>query len=146
MSSSSLHELPVKYLLDTNMVSYIVTGQSLAARERMASLTDDSICCVSTVSEGEIQYGLAKRPKDIAFRSLMDGFLASVRVLPWDREEAYTYGLVRAKLQNAGTPLGSLDMMIAAHAVAIGAVLVTNDKAFGRVDDLHATVNWATDL
>ena len=146
MSSSALFEPPVTYLLDTNMVSYIVTGQSLAARERMASLTDDSICCVSTVSEGEIQYGLAKRPKDIAFRSLMDGFPASVRVLPWDREEAYTYGLVRAKLQNAGTPLGSLDMMIAAHAVAIGAVLVTNDKAFGRVDDLHATVNWATDL
>jgi tRNA(fMet)-specific endonuclease VapC len=133
------------YLLDTNMVSYIVTGKSPAARDRMDKLTHDDICCISTVSEGEIQYGLAKR-NDAAFRSLMDGFLASVRILPWDREEAYTYGLVRAKLQNGGTPLGSLDMMIAAHAVATGAVLVTNDKAFGRVEDLHAMVNWATDL
>ncbi len=136
----------VIYLLDTNMVSYIVTGQSPAARERMASLTHDDICCISTVSEGEIQYGLAKRPNATEFRGLMDGFLASIRILPWDREEAYHYGLVRAKLQNAGTPLGSIDMMIAAHAVAIGAVLVTNDKAFGRVDDLHVMVNWATDL
>jgi tRNA(fMet)-specific endonuclease VapC len=137
---------PVIYMLDTNMVSYIVTGHSPAARERMVALTHDDICCISTISEGEIQYGLAKRPKETAFRSLMDEFLASVRILPWDRDEAYTYGLVRAKLQKAGTPLGSMDMMIAAHAVAIRAVLVTNDKAFGFVDDLHATVNWATDL
>jgi tRNA(fMet)-specific endonuclease VapC len=146
MPSSALYETPVTYLLDTNMVSYIVTGQSPAARERMASLSDDSICCISTVSEGEIQYGLFKRPKDVAFRSLMDGFFASVRILAWDRDEAYTYGRLRTKLQSAGTPLGSLDMMIAAHAVTIGAVLVTNDKAFGRVDELFATVNWATDL
>jgi tRNA(fMet)-specific endonuclease VapC len=76
----------------------------------------------------------------------MEGFLASVRILPWDRKEAHTYGLVRAKLQNAGKPLGHLDMMIAAHAVAVDAVLVTNDKAFLQVEDLSATVNWATDI
>src|SRR5260370_24840138 len=134
------------YMLDTNMVSDIVTGRSPAARERMVVLRHDDICCISTISEGEIHYGLAKRPKETAFRSLMDGFLASVRILSWDRDEAYTYGLVRAKLQNAGTPLGSMDMMIAAHAGAIGAVLVTNDKALGLVEHLHATVNWATDL
>jgi tRNA(fMet)-specific endonuclease VapC len=137
---------PVIYLLDTNKVGYIVTGKSRAARETMTALTHDDICCISTISEAEIQYGLAKRPNATEFRSLMDGFLASVRILPWNRDEAYHYGLVRAKLQNAGTPLGSLDMMIAAHAVAIGAVLVTNDKAFGHVEDLYATVNWATDL
>lgn len=137
---------PVLYMLDTNMVSYIVTGQSKAARDRMADLTHGDICCISAVSEGEIQYGLAKRPNATEFRSLMDGFLASVRIMPWDREEAYHYGLVRAKLQRAGTPLGNMDMMIAAHAVALGAVLVTNDKAFRGVDDLHSTVNWATDL
>jgi tRNA(fMet)-specific endonuclease VapC len=137
---------PVIYLLDTNMVSYIVTGKSHAARETATALTPDDICCISTISEAEIQYGLAKRPNATEFRSLMDGFLASIRILPWNGDEAYHYGLVRAKLQNAGTPLGNLDMMIAAHAVAIGAVLVTNDKAFGRVEDLYATVNWATDL
>lgn len=137
---------PVLYLLDTNMVSYIVTGKSQAARDRMADLSPDEISCISAITEGEIQYGLAKRPKDTEFRRLMEGFLASVRVLPWDRDVAFTYGVVRAKLQKAGTPLGSMDMLIAAHAVSIGVVMVTNDNAFGYVDDLHATVNWATDL
>jgi tRNA(fMet)-specific endonuclease VapC len=136
---------PVIYLLDTNKVGYIVTGKSRAARETMTALTHDDMGCISTISEAEIQYGLAKRPNATEFRSLMDGFLASVRILPSNRDEAYHYGLVRATLQNAGTPLGGLDM-IAAHAVAIGAVLVTNDKAFGHVEDLYATVNWATDL
>jgi tRNA(fMet)-specific endonuclease VapC len=137
---------PVVYLLDTNMVSYIVTGKSPAAREMMTALPHDDICCISTITEGEIQYGLARRPNATEFRSLMEGFLASIRILRWDRDEAYHYGLIRAKLQSAETPLGSMDMMIAAHAVAIGAVLVTNDKAFGRVDDLYATVNWAADI
>ena len=142
---------PVIYMLDTNMVSYIVTGQSPAARDCMLNLPDGSICCVSSVTEGEICYGLAKRPS-VAFRSLVDGFLASIRVLAWGREEAQVYGLMRAKLQTAGVPLGSLDMMIAAHAAATSAVLVTNDKAFDRVgtlgfaEGLSATVNWATDL
>jgi tRNA(fMet)-specific endonuclease VapC len=144
--SSPASTAPVLYLLDTNMVSYIVTGKSQAARDRMADLSPDEISCISAITEGEIQYGLAKRPKDIEFRSLMEGFLASVRVLPWDRDVAFTYGVVRAKLQKAGTPLGSMDMLIAAHAVSIGAVMVTNDNAFGFVKDLRATVNWAMDL
>jgi tRNA(fMet)-specific endonuclease VapC len=147
MHSKILHgAMPVTYMLDTNMVSYIVTGRSKAARDRMADLTHDDICCISTITEGEIQYGLNKRPKDTAFRSVMDGFLASVRILPWDRDVAFTYGVVRAKLQKAGTPLGNLDMQIAAHAVCLGAVMVTNDNAFKLVEDLFATVNWALDL
>lgn len=134
------------YLLDTNMVSYIVTGQSPAARQRMLDLTEDDICCVSTITEAEIRYGLAKRPKATEFRSLMDSFLTRVRILPWGRDEAVAYGSLRAKLEASGTPLGSLDTLIAAHAIALDAVLVTNDKAFARVDDLGHSVNWATDL
>ncbi len=134
------------YLLDTNMVSYIVTGQSPAARLRMLSLGEDDICCVSTITEAEIRFGLAKRPKATAFRNVMDSFLTQVRILPWGREEAAAYGLLRAKREAMGSPLGSLDTFIAAHAIAIGAVMVSRDKAFPRVEDLYATVNWATDL
>ena len=134
------------YMLDTNMVSYIAKGQSQAARARMLNLGNDEMVCLSAITEAEIRYGLAKRPEATALRERMDWFLAAVKVLPWGREEAKAYGALRAKLESSGQPLENMDMQIAAHAIAAGAVLVTNDKAFERVDDLHATVNWATDL
>ena len=133
-------------MLDTNMVSYIVKGRSLAASERLLALGKDDVAYVSAVTEAEIRYGLAKRPEATALSSLMNSFLASLRVVPWGRGEADTYGRIRAKLERKGLSLGTMDMMIASHAITIGAVLVTNDHAFGQMEDLHATVNWATDL
>ena len=134
------------HILDTNMVSYIVKGRSPAARARLLALKDDEVAAVSAITEAEIRYGLAKRPEATALKTLMDAFLASIQVLPWSRGEADTYGRVRARLEKNGMSLGNMDMMIAAHAIATGAVLVTNDKAFAQVDELPALVNWATDL
>ena len=134
------------YMLDTNTVSYIAKGHSKAARVRMLNLKEDEIVCLSVITEAEIRYGLAKRPEATALRERMEWFLAAVKVLPWGRDEARTYGALRAKLESSGKTLENMDMMIAAHAIATGAVLVTNDKAFAQVEDLHATENWATDL
>jgi tRNA(fMet)-specific endonuclease VapC len=134
------------YMLDTNMVSYITKGHSQAARTRMLNLEDDEVVCLSAITEAEIRYGLAKRPEATVLRERMEWFLAAVKILPWGREEAKAYGSLRAKLESSGKTLENMDMQIAAHAIALGAVLVTNDKAFAHVDDLHATVNWATDL
>ncbi len=134
------------YMLDTNMVSYIARGRSAAARARLLGLNEDEIACISAITEAEIRYGLAKRPEATALKLLMDGFLASIRILPWDRDEAQAYGVLRAKLEASGISLGNMDIMIAAHAVTSGAVLVTNDKALGQTLDLHASSNWATDL
>ncbi len=133
-------------MLDTNMVSYIVKGRSRAASARLLALHDDEIATLSAITVAEIRYGLARRPEATALKALMDGFLASVQVLPWGRDEAETYGRVRAKLEKSGLSLGNMDMMIAAHAIVAGATLVTNDKTFGQVDELTASVNWATDL
>jgi tRNA(fMet)-specific endonuclease VapC len=134
------------YMLDTNMVSYIVKGHSQAARARMLNLEDNEVVCLSAITEAEIRYGLAKRPEATALRERMEWFLAAVKILPWGRDEAKAYGALRARLESSGKTLGNMDMQIAAHAIALGAVLVTNDKALAQVDDLHATVNWATDL
>lgn len=134
------------YMLDTNMVSYIMRGKSPAARARMLNSKEDEIICLSAITEAEIRYGLAKRPEATALKKLMEGFLASIRILPWGRDEAQAYGEVRARLETSGMALGHMDMLIAAHAVSTGAVLVTNDRAFDQVDRLHATANWATDL
>jgi tRNA(fMet)-specific endonuclease VapC len=133
-------------MLDTNMVSYIARGRSLAARTRLTALKHDEVACISAITEGEIRYGLAKRPEATTVKAVMDGVLARLRILPWGRDEAQAYGVLRAKLEASGTTLGHMDMLIAAHSVSTGAVLVTNDNAFAQVDQLHATVNWATDL
>lgn len=136
----------MSYLLDTNMVSYIVKGRSLAASERLIALSRNEVAAVSAITVAEIRYGLAKKPEATALKFLMDSFLASIQVLPWGMDEAEAYGIVRAKLEKKGLTLGNMDMMIAAHAIASQATLVTNDKAFAQVEELAASVNWATDL
>lgn len=136
----------VMYLLDTNMVSYIVKGRSLIASDKLVALSGNEVAAVSTITVAEIRYGLAKRPEATALKSLMNRFLASIQVLPWGADEAEVYGSVRAKLEKKGVTLGNMDMMIAAHAIVAKATLVTSDKAFAQVDELSALVNWATDL
>jgi len=133
-------------MLDTNMVSYIAKGHSHAARTRMLNLGQDEAVCLSVITEAEVRYGLAKRPDATALRERMEWFLSAVKVLPWGRDEARMYGAVRARLESSGKTLESMDMQIAAHAIAISAVLVTHDNAFAYVEDLQPTVNWATDL
>jgi len=133
-------------MLDTNTVSYMANGKSKAARARVLTLGTDEAVCLSVVTEAEIRYGLAKRPEAVALKERMEWLLAAIRILPWGRDEAHVYGDLRANLEATGKVLGTMDMQIAAHAIAAGAVLVTNDRAFGFVSDLKAIVNWATDL
>jgi tRNA(fMet)-specific endonuclease VapC len=85
-------------------------------------------------------------PTGDLLRRALDAFLTKIRILPWDRNEASAYGQLRAKQERTGKLLGNLDMLIAAHAIAAGAILVTNNKAFAQVQDLEGIVNWATDL
>jgi tRNA(fMet)-specific endonuclease VapC len=134
------------YMLDTNMVSYIAKGHSSAARARMLNLEKDEVVCLSVITEAEILYGLARRPDAAALRERMEWFLAAVKVLPWGREEAKAYGALRARLESTGATLENMDMQIAAHAIASGAVLVANDKAFAHALEPSVIVNWATDL
>ena len=135
--------MTVLYMLDTNMVSYIVKGHSAAARRRLLALKEDAIACISAVTEAEIFYGLAKKPEAQKLRALMEGFLANIRVFPWDRAAAQAYATVRARLEASGRSLESMDMMIAAHAIAEDAVLVTRDKAFVKISALR-TDDWAS--
>ena len=134
------------FLLDTNTVSYIVHGRSASARATLLNLKNADSACISAISEGEIRYGLARRPQATAFKAMMEKFVDSIRILPWGSEEAQAYGVLRASLQRTGKPLGSLDMQIAAHAIALNATLVTHDAAFRQVSDLPCIEDWATDV
>jgi tRNA(fMet)-specific endonuclease VapC len=134
------------YMLDTNMVSYILKGKSPAARARLAALGPDEVACISIVTEFELEFGLAKNPNARNLRRALRWFLARIQVLPFGSVEARAYGKLRAQQEAAGGPLESMDMLIAAHAMAIGAILVTADKVFDSVPGLAGRENWATDL
>lgn len=134
------------YLLDTNMVGYIVSGRSQAARMAMVEGMEQARVTISTITEAEILYGLEKRPGATRLRAAVEALLASVEILAWDSEAAMAYGTLRARLTAAGKSLSAMDMLIAAHAVATDAILVTRDAAFLQVDSLRPVVNWATDL
>ena len=79
------------------------------------------------MTEAELCYGVARLPDARRLEALVAEFLVTVTILPWDSEAARQYGWLRATLEREGKPMGNLDMMIAAHALAVRAVLVTND-------------------
>jgi tRNA(fMet)-specific endonuclease VapC len=137
--------MTVAYMLDTNTVSYVAKGNSPACRARLEALGVDEVVCISSITEAELRYGLARRPAAQALRDAVERLLLKLNTLPWGSKAA-AYGALRAKLEVGGIGLSQLDLQIASHAVAVGAVLVTNDKAFKRVADLGKTVNWATDV
>jgi tRNA(fMet)-specific endonuclease VapC len=125
-----------RYLLDTNIASYIIKGSIPAVRRRVVQVPMAQLA-ISAVTEGELRYGAARRPDAARLRTIVDEFLIRMTILPWDSEAAQHYGQVRAALEREGLPMGNLDMMIAAHALALGAVLVTNDQAFTRIRQLN---------
>jgi tRNA(fMet)-specific endonuclease VapC len=131
-------------MLDTNTVSYIIKDKSPAARARLKAVNSQNVG-ISCITEGELIYGLAKAGSERRRRAI-DWFLASLTIYPWGREAAAAYGVLRAKQERIGKLLEPLDMQIAAHAVALDAILVTHDKAFQQVTDLPGIEDWATDL
>lgn len=132
------------YMLDTNSVSDIARGRSAKARERLNRVTL-SEPCISAITWGETCFGLEKRPLAIVVRTAVLDLVESLVIMPWGVREGDAYGALRAAVERVGTPIGNLDLLIAAHALTLGATLVTRDKAFRRIPGLQLE-NWATDL
>ena len=133
-------------MLDTNMVSYILKGRSARARAKLAQLLGDESACISAITHGELLYGMVKAGFGIRQRTAVEGFLSRIETRSWDIEAASAYGPLRSQREAAGKTLGPLDMQIAAHSIAVGAILVSNDLAFRNVPDLVGLENWAGDL
>jgi len=127
------------YMLDTNMVSYIIKRQPQAIA-RLLEVPMHKVC-ISAITAGELAFGLAKRPQAVALQAAVQEFLRRVEVMPWDDAVAQTYGTLRAELQKNGRPLAALDLQIAAHALHLKATLVSNDRAFAQVGGL-AVEDW----
>lgn len=128
-----------RYLLDTNTVSFLIRMQPNVVRH-VANLPMATLC-ISAITEGELTFGLAKRPDAKRLHLSVHEFLLRVDVAPWDRAVAQRYGNLRAESERAGTILAPLDLLIAAHALALGATLVSNDRAFRNIKNLPL-VDW----
>jgi tRNA(fMet)-specific endonuclease VapC len=129
-------------MLDTNTVSYIIKGQPPEVRQRLAALPMSSII-ISAVTQAELLHGLARKGHPASLARAIREFVLRVQVLPWDSKAAGGYADLRALCEAQGVTLDALDMMIAAHAVAEKAVLVTHDQAFSRVPDgVLAMEDW----
>src|SRR5215212_6383547 len=93
--------------------------------------------CMSAITAGELLSGLARRPDAVRLHATVTELIRRIDVLQWDFSTAEHYGILRAALDRTGTSLGSLDLLIAGHALSVGAVLVTNDRAFSQVSQLQ---------
>jgi tRNA(fMet)-specific endonuclease VapC len=129
----------MKYLLDTDTVSYALRGEGeVAARIRARKPSE---ICISAITLAELQYG-ANRKKSRKLHALIDTFVAAVEVIPFDEEAAREFGRIGSILAERGTPIGDFDILIAAHAVAFRCTLVTNNaRHFSKVPGL-AVENW----
>ena len=128
------------------MVAYLLSGRSPAARQQMREARAYATVAVSAITQGEILFGIEKKPEALRLRAAIEVFFETVQILPWDTSVATAYGKLRVGLGAAGKTLSGLDMLIAAHAVALGATLVTHDQAFLHAAAFVQVLDWATDL
>lgn len=129
------------YLLDTNIASHVIRGDIPGVSERLQALPMSDVA-VSVITEAELRYGVAKRGHPPGLATRVKEFLIRVDVLPWTREVACVYGDLRASCEASGVTLAPMDMMIAAHARTVGAILVTRDRAFGFIPNGLALQDW----
>lgn len=131
----------MKFLLDTDTCIYVLKQHEQVMRALLSTNRDD--VAVSVVTEAELRTGAAKSSSPTRTLQRVEAFLAPVTILEFTSDDAVVYSHIRAKLERAGTPIGPLDTMIAAHAVSRNLILVSNnEREFRRVAGLHVE-NWA---
>jgi tRNA(fMet)-specific endonuclease VapC len=131
----------MKYMLDTNICIYIIKRKPQAVIERFLH-TDISQIGISSITLSELMYGVSKSSKPGQNLTALVQFMAPLEILPYGEDAAQYYGDLRVHLEKQGTPIGSLDMLIAAHVLSTACTLVTNnEKEFTRIPNLRIE-NW----
>lgn len=130
----------MKYLLDTDTCVYLIKKRPLQVLERFRRHRLSAIA-LSSIVVSELSWGVAKSGLQKNVEAL-DAFLAAFQVVAYDQRAALIYGRLRAELERRGTPIGPLDMLIAAHALSLDLTLVTNNvREFKRLPELRIE-NW----
>ncbi len=130
----------MRHLLDTNIVSDLVRNPQGRIATRIAAVGEAAVC-TSVIVAAELRYGAAKKGSE-RLSAQLERVLGALTILPFEAPADRTYGEVRSRLEAAGTPIGGNDLLIAAHALASGCCVVTdNEREFSRVAGLDV-VNW----
>lgn len=132
--------MSLRYLLDTNIVSYFVRGNSPAVRTHFLNTPIESMA-ISAVTEAELLFWVHRLPTDTRTRVSVEDVLRLLPSLPWDSPVARVYASKRDEQHLKGRPIATEDLMIAAHAIALNLTLVTSDKAFAFIEGLR-TIDW----
>ena len=132
----------MKYLLDTNICIFIIKRRPTKVLRRFQLYSPDDIA-VSSVTLAELRYGADKSTRNAQAHEALNEFLAPLSVVDFDRVAAAQYGKIRTDLERRGTPIGPLDIMIAAHALSLEVTVVTNNVSeYSRVAMLTIE-DWA---
>lgn len=131
----------MKVMLDTNICIYLIKQQPLTVIERFLSQPVGEIG-ISSITAAELAYGVSKSRHASKNRHALEQFLAPLEVAPFDQPAAWSYGRLRWQLEAKGTLIGSMDMLITAHALSLGVRLISNNvREFRRVPGLRLE-NW----
>ena len=122
----------MKFILDTNTVSFLLRRQGNIARHLQKYSPHD--IAISCITEAELLYGIAKNPQSQLINAV-HSFLDAVNVLPWDRNAANQYATLKAALIKQGRSIAELDLLIVSHAMALLLTLVTHDKGILQLQD-----------
>ena len=133
----------MNYLLDTNISIYIIKKKPKQVLDKFLTLSLGSVA-ISSITLAELHYGMAKSSNPEKNQEALEKFLTPIEILDFSSDATEEYGNMRAELERKGTPIGPLDMLIAAHAKSLDLILVTNnEKEFARIDNLQIE-NWTT--
>jgi tRNA(fMet)-specific endonuclease VapC len=130
-----------RFMLDTNTVSYVIKGQPAAVRDHLQRVPMQQVC-ISAITEAELLLGLVQKPAATRLAEVVSQFLLRVEILPWDSAAAKAYADFASAAFAQGKPLSALDMLIASHAIAAGATLVTSDHSFYRLKRRPSLIDW----
>jgi tRNA(fMet)-specific endonuclease VapC len=131
----------MKLLLDTNICIYLIKQQPVTVLKRFLEYQVGDIG-ISSITLSELRYGVAKSAHQEKNAKALDGFIIPLEVVSFDEAAAHAYGEIRATLEKSGTPIGAMDMLIAAHAISLGVPLVTNNtREFVRIPSLNV-IDW----
>ncbi len=130
------------YLLDTNIISDLVRHPGGRVAQRIREVGEVQVS-TSIIVAAELRYGAAKK-QSARLSAQLETVLRAINVLPFEAPADTVYGLIRARLEHAGQPIGGNDLLIAAQGVALGHTVVTaNEREFARIGDLPIE-NWLT--
>ncbi|MBD2168342.1 type II toxin-antitoxin system VapC family toxin [Calothrix membranacea FACHB-236] len=132
----------MRYLLDTNICIYIIKQKPQKVLDKFQSLSISDVG-ISSITVAELEYGVAKSEQQEKNRAALLQFLLPLEIVDFNQASAVIYGTIRSNLESRGLIIGAMDLLIAAHALSLGVILVTNNvREFSRIPNLLLE-NWA---